>query len=126
MHQDVPWYPHLWTGCAVYWRQQPGVVLDLLYYVIYRDEPFMPRTVPNKLMHVRLLESWLPFAQEANQWYGWNYTAPALESLIVMAAPDLLKAQSPGEARVILWQHHMRNTQKKREHTIGKKDGRSI
>jgi hypothetical protein len=57
---------------------------------------------------MRLLECWLPLAQESNQLYGWNYDAPALEALILRAAPDLVNTHTLLEARVILWHHYLR------------------
>lgn len=51
----------------------------------------------------RLLEGWLPLAQEANQRYGWELDAPALERLIISAAPALGLARSSFEAYAILW-----------------------
>jgi hypothetical protein len=57
---------------------------------------------------LRLLECWLPLAQESNLLYGWDYNAPALEALILRAAPDLGETRTLLEARVILWHHHLR------------------
>ncbi|NNJ11952.1 hypothetical protein EKD04_016585 [Chloroflexales bacterium ZM16-3] len=51
----------------------------------------------------RLLEGWLPLAQDANQRYGWQLNAPALEALVLAAAPTLLHASSALAARAILW-----------------------
>lgn len=51
----------------------------------------------------RLLEGWLPLAQEANQGYGWELDAAALEGLIISAAPALSLAHSSFEAYAILW-----------------------
>jgi hypothetical protein len=51
----------------------------------------------------RLLECWLPLAQEANRLYGWGYDAAALERLIIRAASQLNQAHTPLEARGILW-----------------------
>lgn len=51
----------------------------------------------------RLLEGWLPLAQEANQGYGWALDAAALEGLIISAAPALGLARSSFEAYAILW-----------------------
>ena len=56
----------------------------------------------------RLLEGWLPMAQDANQQYGWQLDGPALEALIIFAAPALAKAQSPLAARAVLWQAYHR------------------
>jgi hypothetical protein len=59
-------------------------------------------------IRLRLLECWLPLAQESNLLYGWDYSASALEALILRAAPDLDKTRTLLEARVILWHHHLR------------------
>lgn len=63
------------------------------------------------LWRQRLLEGWLPMAQEANLLYGWALDASALEALVLLAAPALRHARSPLEARAMLWssyrkQHH--------------------
>ncbi|HMQ29450.1 MAG TPA: hypothetical protein PKD53_01930 [Chloroflexaceae bacterium] len=47
-------------------------------------------------------------AQDANQQYGWQLDGPALEALIIFAAPALAKAQSPLAARAVLWQAYHR------------------
>jgi len=59
-----------------------------------------PLTQPERQ---RLLEGWLPLAQEANIQYGWALDAPALEAMILQAAPALAQAHSSFEARAILW-----------------------
>jgi hypothetical protein len=69
---------------------------------------------------LRLLECWLPLAQESNLLYGWDYNAAALEALILRAAPDLGETRTLLEARVILWHHHLRT------HTWSQHDGHSI
>lgn len=51
----------------------------------------------------RLLEGWLPLAQEASLRFGWGLEAAALEALILAAAPALRAARSALEARSILW-----------------------
>ncbi|MBX0330729.1 hypothetical protein K2Z83_24020 [Oscillochloris sp. ZM17-4] len=51
----------------------------------------------------RLIEGWLPLAQEANQRYGWDLDAPALESLIMSAATALERAGSTVASYAILW-----------------------
>ena len=56
----------------------------------------------------RLLEGWLPLAQEANLRYGWGLEAAALETLILSAAPALGSARSALEACAILWANHTR------------------
>lgn len=52
----------------------------------------------------RLIEGWLPLAQDANQQYGWHLEGPALEALIIRAAPALVEARSAVAARAVLWQ----------------------
>lgn len=51
----------------------------------------------------RLLEGWLPLAQEASARYGWSLDGPALETLILRAAPVLIHARSAFDAYAILW-----------------------
>jgi hypothetical protein len=53
---------------------------------------------------LRLLECWLPLAQELNEAQGWGHDAPALQRLSVAAAPKLMAAQSVLAARAVLWQ----------------------
>lgn len=57
----------------------------------------------------RLLECWLPFAQQINQDLGWGCTAPDLEALILAAASDLGQTNSATTARAVLWRQHLRN-----------------
>ena len=58
---------------------------------------------------LRLLECWLPFAQQINQDLGWGYNAPDLEALILAAASDLAQTNSATTARAVLWRQHLRN-----------------
>ena len=51
---------------------------------------------------LRLLECWLPFAQQINQDLGWGYNAPDLEALILAAASDLVQTNSATTARAVL------------------------
>lgn len=51
----------------------------------------------------RLLEGWLPLAQDVNAQYGWSLDGPELEALILRAAPALQHAHSTLEARAMLW-----------------------
>lgn len=51
----------------------------------------------------RLLEGWLPLAQEASARYGWALAAPELEALILAAAQSLGRARSTLEACAVLW-----------------------
>lgn len=50
----------------------------------------------------RILEGWLPLAQEASASYGWDLEAAALEALILSAAPALRQARTVFEARAML------------------------
>lgn len=56
----------------------------------------------------RLIEGWLPLAQDANQQYGWQLDGPTLEALIIAAAPSLADTQSALAARAVLWQVFLR------------------
>jgi hypothetical protein len=56
---------------------------------------------------LRLLECWLPLAQELNQRCGWGRDAAALEALILAAGPRLALAGSAPEAYGILWHYHL-------------------
>ena len=56
---------------------------------------------------LRLLECWLPLAQELNERHGWGYKPTALEALILEAAPALAKVVSAAEAHGILWYYHL-------------------
>lgn len=55
---------------------------------------------------LRLLECWLPLAQELNAAQGWGDDARALEALIHAAAPALGAAESSACARAILLVYH--------------------
>jgi hypothetical protein len=55
---------------------------------------------------VRLLECWLPLAQELNTTLGWGADAAALESLIARAAPALHMATTADHARAFLMLYH--------------------
>jgi hypothetical protein len=64
------------------------------------DQP--PPDVPRG-EQLRLLEGWLPLAQDANERYDWHLNASALEALILAAAPRLGLTRNTLEARAILW-----------------------
>jgi hypothetical protein len=55
---------------------------------------------------LRLLECWLPLAQELNATLGWGDAAAALESLIARAAPALRMATTTEGARALLMLYH--------------------
>jgi hypothetical protein len=59
----------------------------------------------------RLLEGWLPLAQDANLLYGWQLDGAALEALIIAAAPALQAAASPLAARAALFWQRVRERQ---------------
>lgn len=63
-----------------------------------RDEP-----AGDAARRQRLLEVWLPLAREASLRYGWDLEPPALEALVIAAAPALGQARSAFEACAILW-----------------------
>ncbi len=65
-------------------------------------------TTPDQTRTLRILESWLPLAQEANLLYGWQYDYASLENLVLRAAPALDRVCSALDARVILWHYHRR------------------
>lgn len=54
----------------------------------------------------RVLEGWLPFAQDTNQLYGWQLDGPSLEALIIVAAPALMQSRTLLAARAVLWQRY--------------------
>ena len=56
----------------------------------------------------RLLEGWLPLAQEASAHYGWELGPIALEELVLAAAADLGHARSALAACAILWATYTR------------------
>jgi hypothetical protein len=58
---------------------------------------------------LRLLECWLPLAQQVMQDLGWAYTPAELEALILTAAPELAEIDSATTARAVLWRQHLRN-----------------
>lgn len=57
----------------------------------------------------RLLECWLPLAQQVMQDLGWSNTPAELEALILAAVPDLAGTDSATTARAVLWRHYLRN-----------------
>ena len=67
----------------------------------------MANQAPHSYEQLRLLESWLPLAQAANERDGWGLDAATLEGLILAAAPALAGAESLVEAHAILWYHQL-------------------
>ena len=57
----------------------------------------------------RLLECWLPLAQQVMQDLGATYAPTELEALILAAAAELAATNSATTARAVLWGHHLRN-----------------
>ena len=57
---------------------------------------------------LRLLECWLPLAQQLNHDLGWQRTPAELEALILAAAADLARTDSATTARAVLWQQYLR------------------
>ncbi|MFV9504478.1 MAG: hypothetical protein AB4911_07915 [Oscillochloridaceae bacterium umkhey_bin13] len=66
------------------------------------------------MSHVRLLEGWLPLAQDANQAYGWYLAAPELEALLLAAAPALMQTLNPLAARAVLWRVYQQRQEARR------------
>lgn len=57
----------------------------------------------------RLLEGWLPLAEEASRLYGWDLDSAGLEALILRAAPSLAQSRTTLEARLSLWAAYQRH-----------------
>jgi hypothetical protein len=57
----------------------------------------------------KLLECWLPLAQQVMSDLGWQATPSELEALIINAADELATISSASSARAVLWRHYMRN-----------------
>jgi hypothetical protein len=60
-------------------------------------------------LHLRLLECWLPLAQQVSDELGWGYTPADLEALILAAATDLVQTNSATTARAVLWRQYLRD-----------------
>lgn len=56
----------------------------------------------------RLLECWLPLAQQVLQDLGAAYTPAELEALVLAAADALATTDSASTARAVLWSQHLR------------------
>jgi hypothetical protein len=67
--------------------------------------PMQPSAGGDRL---RLLECWLPPAQQLNQDLGWGYDARGIEALILAAADDLAQTDSATTARAVLWRQYLR------------------
>ncbi|MFO7170406.1 MAG: hypothetical protein DIU80_020450 [Chloroflexota bacterium] len=66
----------------------------------------MPDDPSTDRSSLRLVECWLPLAQELNEAQGWGDDGPALERLILAAASALSSAVSVESARAILLVYH--------------------
>ncbi|MEN9933428.1 MAG: hypothetical protein RLZZ387_7 [Chloroflexota bacterium] len=56
---------------------------------------------------LRLLECWLPLAQELSETMDWGNDPQELERLIILAAPALAAAVDSASARAILMIYHL-------------------
>jgi hypothetical protein len=61
---------------------------------------------PDSALSLRMLEHWLPLAQQENRSQQWGYDAASLEALILAAMPALQQVQHVLAARYVLWQTH--------------------
>jgi hypothetical protein len=59
--------------------------------------------------HQRLLECWLPLAQQVMQDIGASGTPQQLEALVLAAAAELAETDSATTARAVLWRQYLRN-----------------
>jgi hypothetical protein len=59
--------------------------------------------------HQRLLECWLPLAQQVMQDIGASCTPQQLETLVIAAAAELAETDSATTARAVLWRQHLRS-----------------
>jgi len=68
----------------------------------------MDASTADRVSWLRLLECWLPLAQELNVRQGWGYDTQGIERLILAAAPQLSQAGSLAHACQIFWVQHLR------------------
>jgi hypothetical protein len=66
----------------------------------------MANPSPEDAAMLRLLECWMPLAQELNQTEKWGDDSAALERLIRLAAPVLTAVDHVQSARAILMVYH--------------------
>jgi hypothetical protein len=59
-------------------------------------------------LRLRLLECWLPLAQQLNQDLGWGCDVRGIEELILLAAVELVLTDSAATARAVLWRQYLR------------------
>lgn len=68
---------------------------------------------------LRILEIWLPLAQQENTVQEWGYDAAGLEALILASVPSLRQAHTVLTARYILWHTHRQyQKQGSKEHPL--------
>jgi len=67
----------------------------------------MDRNHIDDAMRLRILECWLPLAQDVDQEHAWGCDGPTLQTLILAALPALHYACSTAEARAILHQVYL-------------------
>lgn len=65
---------------------------------------------PEGSAHLRMLEHWLPLAQQENRSQQWGCDAAGLEALILAAMPALQQVEHVLAARYVLWQTHRQQT----------------
>lgn len=56
-----------------------------------------------RLEQQRLLEGWLPLAEQTSRLYGWGLDPTALEALVLRAARGLSHSRTVLEAQYSLW-----------------------
>lgn len=66
----------------------------------------MTSTTNSHSIPIRLVERWLPLAQELREDQGWSDDTATLVTLITRAAMLLQGASSPPAARAILMAYH--------------------
>jgi hypothetical protein len=66
----------------------------------------MNQTAIDESERLRFLECWLPLAMELNQQLSWGDDAPLLQALVLNAADDLAKVETPDNARMTMCAYH--------------------
>lgn len=69
----------------------------------------MAEAIGDEAQRQRVLECWLPLAQQVIKNRGVSYTPAELEALVLASANDLVNADSATTARAVLWTQHVRN-----------------
>ena len=62
----------------------------------------MTENVLDDRTRLRMLECWLPLAQDTKQEQGWDCDSSTLEAIVLIALPALAQACNTVEARAIL------------------------